>query len=113
MEGPKYIYSPVEITCKGKWVELKKLPFITDNGKKCVWEYISRPKSKVQSSDGLAGAAFIPFIHYKNKQNKIALVINYRPALQSYNIEFPAGMIDKDETFYEAAKRELLEETGL
>lgn len=46
-------------------------------------------------------------------EGKIVLIKQYRPAIDEYIIDFPAGLIDKDESVEEAARRELYEETGL
>lgn len=51
----------------------------------------------------------------KNRQEQathIALVVQYRPAMGAYTIEFPSGLVDANETASEAALRELEEETG-
>jgi len=40
------------------------------------------------------------------------IVIQYRPPLDSYTVEWPAGLVDADETPEEAAVREFKEETG-
>ena len=40
------------------------------------------------------------------------LVKQFRPPINSYSIEFPAGLIDKGESAKEAGLRELKEETG-
>lgn len=42
----------------------------------------------------------------------VVLVIQYRPALSAYSLEFPSGLIDADEAPETAALRELEEETG-
>lgn len=44
--------------------------------------------------------------------DKIILVRQYRPALERYTWELPAGGRDGEEDFEEAARRELSEETG-
>jgi ADP-ribose diphosphatase len=44
---------------------------------------------------------------------KIPIVRQYRPALEGYSWELPAGMVDAGETPAECCRRELLEETGL
>lgn len=44
--------------------------------------------------------------------NKFLMVKQWRHGEQNLSIEFPGGVIDKDELPEEAAKRELLEETG-
>ena len=40
------------------------------------------------------------------------LIRQFRPPVNNYVIEFPAGLNDKGDTLKEAAERELLEETG-
>jgi len=45
-------------------------------------------------------------------ENKILLIKQFRPPVNSYVIEFPAGLVDRGETFVQAAQRELREETG-
>lgn len=47
-----------------------------------------------------------------DKNNKIPLVRQYRPAIEAYSLELPAGHVDPDETPEDSIKRELLEETG-
>ena len=43
---------------------------------------------------------------------RIPIVRQYRPALERFTWELPAGMLDKGETPEACCKRELLEETG-
>jgi ADP-ribose pyrophosphatase len=43
---------------------------------------------------------------------RILAVRQYRPAVERYTIELPAGLVDAGETALETARRELLEETG-
>jgi ADP-ribose pyrophosphatase len=47
------------------------------------------------------------------RSGKIPIVKQYRPAVEGFTLEFPAGTIDADENAAAAASRELLEETGL
>jgi 8-oxo-dGTP pyrophosphatase MutT (NUDIX family) len=44
---------------------------------------------------------------------RIPIVRQYRPAVEDFTLEFPAGIIDADEAPATTASRELLEETGL
>src|SRR3990167_9456271 len=46
------------------------------------------------------------------EDSKIIIVRQFRPALNKYTLELPAGSIDKNEKPVFAAHRELLEETG-
>lgn len=43
---------------------------------------------------------------------RIPIVRQYRPALEQFTWELPAGMVDKGETAAETCRRELMEETG-
>lgn len=45
-------------------------------------------------------------------QDRIILVRQYRPAVERFSLEFPAGMVDSNEDPGDAVARELLEETG-
>jgi len=43
---------------------------------------------------------------------RIPIVRQYRPALEQFTWELPAGMVDKGETAVDCCRRELMEETG-
>ena len=48
----------------------------------------------------------------RTPDGKIPIVRQYRPALERFTWELPAGMVDKGEDAAATCKRELLEETG-
>ena len=48
----------------------------------------------------------------KGEPTKTLVVSQFRPPLNGYSIEFPAGLIDEGEKPEDAARRELTEETG-
>ena len=45
-------------------------------------------------------------------EKRVILVRQYRPAVAKFTLEFPGGHVDPKETPADAARRELLEETG-
>ncbi len=46
------------------------------------------------------------------EDQRILIVRQYRPAVEQYTLEFPAGLMDLEETPAATSTRELLEETG-
>ena len=48
----------------------------------------------------------------RTPDGKIPIVRQYRPALENFTWELPAGMLDQDEQPIDCCRRELLEETG-
>lgn len=70
------------------------------------WEYVRRYQ-----------ATGVAVIMAKTNSNELLLVEQYRKPVQSFVIELPAGLVgdqkdNKNESSIEAARRELLEETG-
>jgi 8-oxo-dGTP pyrophosphatase MutT (NUDIX family) len=46
------------------------------------------------------------------EEQRVVIVRQYRPAVEHHTLELPSGLVDAGETPLEAARRELLEETG-
>ncbi len=46
------------------------------------------------------------------EEQRVLIVRQYRPAVEHETLELPSGLVDAGETPLEAARRELLEETG-
>jgi len=89
--------TPKTILCSGKFLSLVK------EGR---WEYADRI--------GTTGAAIIVAV---TNEERVLLVEQYRIPVHTRTIEMPAGMVGDEpgiagEGFTDAAKRELLEETG-
>jgi len=90
--GKKTVY-------KGKYLKVIKKEFLTKTGKKKFWECVKRKDAVV--------------VFPLTKKKEVILERIYRLPIDSFDIELPAGLLDKKgETPREAAKRELLEETG-
>ncbi len=82
-----------------KWFKVRQDTVQLPNGKILDDYYIWQDKSVAQ---------VIPV----TKDYKLILEKQYKHAVGEFMIEYPAGYIDENEIPFEAAKRELLEETG-
>jgi ADP-ribose pyrophosphatase len=84
---------------EGSFLKIKRDTVELPNGKTTTREYINHP-----------GAAAIIAI---TKDNQIIMERQYRHCVGEILLEIPAGKIDAQEEPLTAAKRELLEETGI
>lgn len=66
-------------------------------------------KSNIHNPDGV-----VICMYYIDKDGKTSLLLTrqFRPTMNTYLTSFPAGLIDKGETIFDAIKRESLEEVG-
>ena len=86
---------------EGKFLRSVLITYVDSLGQLREWEAFERVHCK-----GIV--AIVPVTDNK----EVLLVKQYRPPVQGYVIEFPAGLNDRGETLEGAAQRELLEETG-
>lgn len=56
--------------------------------------------------DGVIG--IVPF----TDNGEVVLIRQFRPPVNGFVVELPAGLVDKGEAFEDAVRRELIEETG-
>jgi len=91
-----------EVMASGQWLELVKTHWTQANGDIHQWEGVRRI--------GKFGVVMI--IPRLIPSGDFILVEQFRPPLGEQTLEFPAGLIDANESFEEAALRELREETG-
>jgi 8-oxo-dGTP pyrophosphatase MutT (NUDIX family) len=69
------------------------------------------PQSAAETYHAVAQADYVSMLA-RTPDGFFPLVRQYRPAVESYTWELPAGTVDEGEAPEEAACRELLEETG-
>lgn len=94
---------------EAKWLKLQKATYTDSRGVPRAWEIASR---RTTSASGIDAVAIGNIIHHPSKPPSTILVIQFRPPVNAFTIEWPAGLIDANETPEEAAVRELYEETG-
>ncbi len=90
-----------ETLCEGSFLRFLKLTYRDPGDFLRKWETVERV-----NCDGIV--AIVPV----TDKGEMILIRQFRPPLDSYVIEFPAGLSDRGEALEEAAARELLEETG-
>lgn len=93
-----------------KWLALQTLNWTDQEGRARQWDVATRTtKQNVDKADAVV---IIPLLRYADGRVDTLLVEQYRPPVRQSTVEFPAGLIDKEETIEHAALRELREETG-
>jgi ADP-ribose pyrophosphatase len=86
---------------KGKFIETISISYKDHKGVLREWEAVSRLNIK-------GVVVIIPFTEI----NELILIKQFRPALDRYVIELPAGLVETQEDYITAGRRELIEETG-
>lgn len=94
---------------QARWITLQKIDYVDQTGQPRTWEVATR---KTRGKSGVDAVAIGNVLLHPSKPASTLLVIQYRPPLDSYTVEWPAGLIDAEETVGEAAVREFKEETG-
>eukprot|EP00158_Paraphelidium_tribonemae_P001027 Partr_v1_DN23887_c0_g1_i2_m63926 putative nudix (nucleoside diphosphate linked moiety X)-type motif 5 len=106
---------------RGKWLTFDEYHYVDPVSQTTrVWEYCQRvqhnpPKSPIspRTRDRVIDSIEIcAVLSSQNKADHLILVLQYRPAINRFSIEFPAGLIDEGETPETAAICEMREETG-
>ncbi|KAK3933726.1 NUDIX hydrolase domain-like protein [Diplogelasinospora grovesii] len=92
-----------------KWVTLKKIEYVDQVGKARTWEAATR---KTRGKAGVDAVAMGNILLHPSRPLSTLVVIQYRPPLDAFTVEWPAGLIDAEETPEQAAVREFKEETG-
>jgi len=90
-----------KIISEGNFVRFVRTVYTDSSGKLREWESFERI-----NCNGIV--AIVPV----TDDNNVLLIRQFRPPVNGYVVEFPAGLNDKGETLEAAARRELIEETG-
>ena len=98
----------------GNYIHRYDVTYETESGDKKVYEMISR-NGDISTHEELIGQRpdAVVMIIFDETGEKILLNKEFRLATGEWVYNFPAGLIDGDETPEQASKRELFEETGL
>lgn len=104
-----YYFSKSTTQSNKKWIAIKRLTYIDCNNKTRIWEMTER----VSDSSECDAVSVLPIVIDKTNGNFIVLISQYRPSLDKYCIDMPAGLVDENENPIDTALRELKEETGL
>ena len=94
-----------------RWIRLLELKYVDEQQQERTWNMAQRT-TKTASKDAVDAVAILAVLKDSSSDLKTIIVRQYRPPLDAYTIELPAGLIDEGETYAEAALRELKEETG-
>jgi len=100
-----------------RWLELVKLNWQDDRGRKREWDAVERPFPTDAGAPLMApqasAVAILPILRIDGRFSEVILISQYRPPLGSMCIEAPAGLVGAGEDYTDTAFRELFEETGL
>ncbi|KAF7188931.1 putative Nudix hydrolase P35G2.12 [Pseudocercospora fuligena] len=107
--GPKIRRIGALDPSEAKWTELRKIEWTDQDGKDRVWEAAAR---KTRGKGGVDAVAIAPILRHPSRPPQTMVILQYRPPVEAFCVEFPAGLIDEGETPEQAAVRELKEETG-
>jgi len=90
--------------CEGRFVRIVEKDVVTSDGGTRPWETVER-----RNIHGNGAVVIVAM----TRDGNLLFEKNWRAPIESYVIQFPAGLTDLEgETEEEAARRELLEETG-
>eukprot|EP00922_Rhytidocystis_sp_ex-Travisia-forbesii_P021836 GHVS01031987.1.p1 GENE.GHVS01031987.1~~GHVS01031987.1.p1 ORF type:complete len:268 (+),score=30.59 GHVS01031987.1:83-805(+) len=100
-----------EIGGKGAWMHLQKIHYVDGHNNTRSWERYQRTTAH-PSGDQADSACAVAVLAEGGVSKHVLAIKQYRPSMDKFTIEFPAGLIDEGEDATQTAVRELNEETG-
>ena len=92
-----------------RWLKLQTQVYLDKSGCDKKWDRVVRT---TKLADDVSDAVAIMAMVRVGGEEKILAVKQFRPPINAFTVELPAGLIDEGETAGQAAQRELLEETN-
>ena len=86
-----------------KWIRLETITYVDEEGKERRWEMAARTTRSEHSA--VDAVAIFALLRSKGAADKTVFVRQYRPPLQCYTIELPAGLVDAGETLEQGGLR--------
>jgi ADP-ribose pyrophosphatase len=96
-----------------KWLNLFEVRYIARTGNEKSWQMASRLNEPKCITGGFHRPDAVVIVPFHCVRDKLVITREYRVPLDGYEYGFPAGLVDKGESVEQAARRELIEETGL
>lgn len=95
-------------TTDARWIKLYKLAYTDEAGRSRAWELAERSTRKGDCD----AVAILSLLKSSTTQPSTIIITQFRPPVNKYVVELPAGLIDANESPEQAAVREMKEETG-
>jgi ADP-ribose pyrophosphatase len=96
-----------------KWLNLFEVRYVARTGDEKSWQIASRQKEPKCITGSYHRPDAVVIVPFHTVKNKMVITREYRVPLNDYEYGFPAGLVDSGESVEQAARRELMEETGL
>ncbi|GLE00194.1 hypothetical protein PINS_up008921 [Pythium insidiosum] len=118
-QGPRVVSQ--QSIFENPWLRLKTIRFLDQRGRERQWTGLERTttypvppeqRTRADDSDACDAVVVFPFLTQVEAPTQVVLIRQFRPPVGQWVVELPAGLIDDDERPEQAARRELLEETG-
>jgi 8-oxo-dGTP pyrophosphatase MutT (NUDIX family) len=97
-----------QVIASTRWLKLESMKYRDPVGGERDWDTVSRSTR----SGAVDAVEICALARSATKATSVLIVKQYRPPVDAWSVEFPAGLVDAGETPEQAALRELREETG-